>query len=191
MTITEYETDSESDVTPSDLKAMRIRLGLDMSELAQLLGLAGRRDVVENLEKARTWTMHQEHADALTMLEGEFDDVLNEMSQEDDPEFLIGFPNDGVFAEMEPGLHQRLRFNSVHRMLLALRQASVGEMEQDESGRTRLIGVPQIVEIIPARYNEWLRGRSDSPGNRIAWAREHVKVYRIKPGLPRLGEREP
>lgn len=177
-------------MTPSDLKAIRIRLGLDMAEVAQLLGLAGRRDIVENLEKGRTWTMYQGHIDALTMLEGELDDVLNEMLQDDDPELLIGFPNDGVFAEMEPELHQRLRFNSVHRMLLALRQSSIGEMEQDERGNMRLIGVPQIVEIIPTRYAEFRRDRPDTNEMRIAWAREHVSVYKLKPGLPVIGQRE-
>jgi transcriptional regulator with XRE-family HTH domain len=179
MTITEYDLDAESEVTPSDLKAMRLRLGLDMSELAHMLGLAGRRDVVENLEKGRTWTMHQAHADILEALQGAFYRRLDDIILGDEPpEVLIGFPNDGVFREYEPELAEELRFNSVHRMMLAQAQSALAEN-------------PQIVEIIPTRYQEWLNGRTDNQDEREAWALEHMKIYRIKPGLPTIGNREP
>lgn len=194
MTLALIDNDADlepSDVTPSDLKAIRMRLGLDMAELAQLLGMPGRRDIVENLEKSRTWTMHQGHIDALQALNDEVDEVWSEMADGDPPEFLIGFPNDGVFAEMEPELFDRLKFNSVHRMLLAgLSMLWIVEEHDHETGEVVVSGVRTIVEIIPSRYAEFRRDRPDTPEMRIAWAREHVSVYKVKPGLPIVGRPE-
>ncbi|WP_293862392.1 helix-turn-helix transcriptional regulator [uncultured Alsobacter sp.] len=189
MTLALIDNDADlepSDVTPSDLKAIRLRLGLDMAELAQLLGMPGRRDIVENLEKARTWTMHQGHIDALLALEEAFDMVVdNLIGALDGVYFLIGYPNDGVFAEMEPHAFAVLKFNSVHRMALANVQSALTVYDEDGTP-----SAPAIVEIIPTRYAEFRRDRPDTPEMRAAWAREHVAVYKVKPGLPIIGRPE-
>ena len=186
MVVIESNTDLEQlDVTPSDLKAIRLRLGLDPAELAALLGMPGRRDIVENLEKARTWTMFEGHQDALMDLEEAVEEIACEILEGPRPTVLIGFPNDGVFRDLAPDIAQRLRFNSVHRMMLAKIQSSLSGAENDDQDDL----IP-IVEIIPSRYAEWLGSRADSPENRVEWALQHLEVYRTKPGLPIAGQRE-
>lgn len=176
MMIADYELDSESDVTPSDLKAMRLRLGMSPDELAQLLGNGIKPTDVVNMEKGRTWIMREGHRDLLKAMEETFGRRLDDIIlQDEEPEILIGFPNDGVFHDYEPELAAELQFNSVHRMLLAVAQ-------------DLLESTPPIVEIIPTRYAEWLAGRPDSFDERQRWAQEHMKVYRMKPGMPRDDE---
>lgn len=183
MDYLEIET---TEVTPSQLKALRIRLGIDMAELAGLLGLGGGRDIVENLEKPRTWTMYQGHIDTLEALETHFYEALEETVSAR-PSVLIMFPNQSVFETMEPAWAGRLRLNSVHRAV----QIRAHEELQDQLDEV------DIMELIPAKYDQWLDGRADTPDYRISWAREHIyggpgqpPVYRIRPGYPVRGQRE-
>ncbi|WP_460450315.1 helix-turn-helix domain-containing protein [Alsobacter sp. SYSU BS001988] len=170
-----------SDVTPSDLKAMRLRLGMDPAELATLLGMPGRRDIVENLEKARTWTMFERHQDALVDLEEAVENIARRILEAPRPAVLIGYPNDGVFREFAPEIAKLLGFNSVHRMMLAKIQSSLSDHPDD---------LIPIVEIIPSRYAEWLGASLDTPDTRVEWALQHIEVYRTKPGLPVAGQPE-
>jgi hypothetical protein len=172
-----------SDVTPNDLRAMRIRIGLDRHELAQLLKLNGRADIFEQLERGRKWTLYQNHRDVLVRLCTAFDEALDQALRSRTPDVFVVYPNDGVYRDFEPKLSGKLPFNSLHRMLIARWREAVTEHD---------IGPPQCVEIIPGKYAEWLAqiGASDSREAREKWCLNYAQVYKIKPGNPIAGAPE-
>lgn len=172
--------DEVADVTPEDLRAIRIRIGLQPNELSELLGLGGRRDVIENLEKSRTWTMFQGHVDVLQKLEKAFDERWDKLVEQNSPDVLITYPNDGVMAKYDPEAVRDLRFATVHRMLMATVQKHFAY-----DG----IVVP-MQALIPAKFEEYLEGRKPTLGLMEDWALRHMLIYRMKPGNPILGQRE-
>jgi hypothetical protein len=175
--------DQPSDVTPNDLRAMRIRIGLDRHELAQLLKLNGRADIFEQLERGRKWTLYENHRDVLVKLCHEFDELLDEAIAKPVPPVFVVYPNDGTYRDFEPAMAGRLPFNSMHRMLVARWREAVTEND---------VGPPQCIEIIPGKYNEWLAqiGAQDSTEAREKWCLNYAQVYKIKPGNPIAGAPE-
>lgn len=177
----------DSDVTPADLRAMRLRLGLQPSELADLLDMGGRRDIVENLEKSRTRNMFERHRDILEEMERDFREALDDLADSSHPRVIVTYPNDGVFEKFDPDGFARWKFATVHRTLMSRYQEILGE-----DG----VVVPML-DLIPAKLERWLDGKPATPGNVEAWAHEFVTVgenghpfYKIRPGLPSPGNPE-
>lgn len=177
----------DSDVTPADLRAMRLRLGLQPSELADLLDMGGRRDIVENLEKSRTRNMFERHRDILESMERDFREALDDLADRVPPRVIVTYPNDGVFETFDPDGFARWKFATVHRTLMSRYQEMLGE-----DG----VVVPML-DLIPAKLERWLAGKPATPENIEAWAHEFVTVgenghlfYKIRPGLPTPGMNE-
>jgi transcriptional regulator with XRE-family HTH domain len=151
--------------TPSDLRAIRTRCNLSIEEAAKVTGLTC--NAYEKAERAKQHNVFSGIVSRMISLEVEADDVFEEMLAVPGP--YIGFMNDTDFAKFEPGWALRLRFNSVHRGLLADCQA------EDER---------PIVELIGADYVESLGGLDDTRDRRRVWAEARIKAFRQIEGLP-------
>jgi transcriptional regulator with XRE-family HTH domain len=163
--------------TTADLRAARMLLGLSRVEMGQLLGVDAKE--VQLLERGRTHFVFRGHAAMLEAMLEQVNTLLLEHTGDavPAPEFLFCYPNNEVFEEMEPALSKWMRFNSVHQMFMT--RVMDDWMQRDHR--------PVIVEIVPKQYQEFIavRGGKDTIGQRTAWAMEHLKVIKYRPGLPR------
>lgn len=178
-----YMTTQPSNVTPNDLRSMRTRIGLDRNELAQLMGIPGRGDILEQLERGRKWTLYTNHRDTLLPLCEAFDDALEWMLSTPTPPVFVVYPNDGAYRDYEPILAKRLPYNSLHRMLVARWREAVTDSD---------VGPPQVVEIIPGKYEGWLAetGADDTVEARQKWCLDYLPIYKMKQGSPVPGAPE-
>lgn len=167
-------------VTPADLRAMRITLGMSRRELGLLLDL--HEDDVRQFERMRSDYVYEGHFHLLdNLLQGVNNLLELQLSRymgRPGPPYIFTFPNDGAFADYEPSLAAWMKFNSVHwayscRLLDEF-------MKRGEE-------VTRIIEIIPAQYLEHLKlhDERDSWSQRIGWADAHMaSVNKMLAGNP-------
>jgi transcriptional regulator with XRE-family HTH domain len=155
-------------MTPANLRAIRLRIGLSFEETASLLGLDAKSYGPK--ERAKTINVYEHDLKALRALEGEFNDFLNVLTNHSSS-VLLGFMNDQDFHTFEPDLASRLRFNSVHRMAIAIAQSDYAADGAE---------IP-IVEMVPDFYSGWLllHGKQDDRSSREEWAIDRLKAFRI------------
>lgn len=162
-------------VTPGDLRAMRLLLGMSRDELARLLGTTA--DEMRTLERSRTHFVYEQHATMLNEMLSAVTKLIDKSLDRDPPRFLFTFPNDGAFSDYEPELASWMKLNSVHLMFTArLLDAWMANGHR-----------PTVMEIVPAQYEEHLakHGADDSESQRIGWANAHLMAVEMRPGGPR------
>lgn len=157
-------------MTPANLRAIRLRIGMSFEEAASLLGYDPK--TYGPRERAKSINVFERDMTMLREVETFFNSFLDAL--ESRPwDVLVGFMNDADFEKYEPDLHARLRFNSVHRMALAVAQSFFG---------SEGLEVP-IVEIVPDLYAKWLEheGKADDRIHREAWATDRLQAFRTIP----------
>lgn len=162
-------------MTPSDLRAMRLRIGLKEEQLAELLGASTAARNIRSFEAAAQRTTWAGHREILEAIERQFDGALGATLERAD-RTLCGFPNDAALAEFAPAMAELLRRNSVHRMMLAVAQRVLAD-----EGR-----IIPIVEVVPALYGAWLTeiGRAHSDAAMREWCTARLAAFREKSGMP-------
>ena len=158
--------------TPANIRAIRMRIGLTISEASELFGIPIRD--VEQCERSNSFIIPGGYMDELravesAMLEYFYDDPIG-----DDPPVLIGYRNIEMLLYYEPHAAP-LRSNSVHRMALAQRQREIF---------TAMFRSVPIVELREPAYERWRleRGLPESMETRIQWALEYMQRFRVNNG---------
>lgn len=159
-------------MTPANLKATRMRLGLQPVEAAAICALDVKAYTTH--ERAKTHNVFMIVHAKLNLVEfvmnGLIDGIL---AQNPPPVVLLTFMETEDFQFYEPGLADLLKHANVHRMAMARVQE---QLAMDE------IFVP-MVELIAEHYSGWLNRyeREDSPDARTAWALEKVASFKVIP----------
>ena len=159
-------------MTPANLRALRMRLGLGPKDAAELLGISVGQ--VETMERAKFNNVFMIHFEELARIEEDMIDHIDTIC-ESNPSVLIGYMSTEDMLMFEPGLAP-LRSNQVHRMALAEAQVIMaGEINPPRQ--------VDIVEIVPDRYGAFLHqhGLTDSPASREQWAIERRSQFKIIP----------
>src|SRR5260370_997357 len=104
--------------TPSDLRSMRLLLGLSLREAGILLG-GLTPDTVKNLERTRAGHFYEQHLTLLEALLTRINYMIDDTLDAPRAAFLITYPNDDAFRDYEPELVKWMRFNSIHLMFVA------------------------------------------------------------------------
>lgn len=158
-------------MTPANLRAIRLRIGMSFEEAASLLGYDPK--TYGPRERAKSINVYQRDMTILGAIEGHFNAYVDRMLESGPRAVLVGYMNDVEFRAYEPELQCLLLLNSVHRMALAVVQ---------DSHAANGLDVP-IVELVPELYARWLESRRmpDSVAQRQAWAVERLKAFRTIP----------
>ena len=159
-------------MTPANLKAIRMRLGLQAVEAAEICGM----DVSKygRQEQAKTHNVFMSVHAPLISVETAMDELIDAiLAQTPPPVVLLTFMETEDFQFYEPALSVKLRHANVHRMAMARVQE---QLALDN------IAAP-IVELIAEHYSGWLNRyeREDSPDARNAWALEKVASFKVIP----------
>lgn len=158
--------------TPANLKAIRLRIGLQPVEAAEICGM----DVSKygRHEQAKTHNVFMSVHEPLISVETAMGELIDAyLALEPPPPVLLTFMDTGDLAFYEPAWAGRLLHANVHRMAMARVQEHLA---------LDSIAVP-IVELIAEHYSGWLNRfeREDSPDARAAWALEKVASFKVIP----------
>lgn len=158
-----------SERTPADLRALRIMCGLSVSEASSIVKVP--MATYERLERGKQLGVFADAFAPLRRIEEAVAELASPPHPWPDGGPAVGYMNDEDLRRYDPKAAELVKFNSAHRMALAIAQSYTG--------------VP-IVEIVPALYNRYLEdgGVEDSPENRWSWARYRLVDFRLKKGLP-------
>lgn len=136
-----------------------------------------------NMERGRNWNVPGHYARALTRLTRlmiEFTDWVEQTGES----FIIVYPNDAVFQEMDPEWFERFPETSgaenvgggalTTRSMWHLRAAARAKLDLSASWDLTLL------TMNPTSYREFLAGRQagDTPAMRQEWARAYSVNYR-------------
>lgn len=155
-------------ITPADLRAMRMRLGLTLQDAAQHLGM--KHATLRAMEDKTAHHVHGDLIDAYLALDDvavAYTDHLTDYK----PPVLLVYSNIDEFQEFEPDAAACLRINAVQRMAVARAQQYIIE----EHGKS----YPPIVEVNRREYLESLGDRPHTMAALYAWAAEKAKTYHV------------
>ncbi len=159
-------------MTPANLKAIRLRLGLQPVEAAAICALDVKAYATH--ERAKTHNVFLSVHEPLISVEAAMGELIDAyLAIEPPPTVLLTFMETEDFAFYEPAWASRLLHANVHRMAMARVQE---QLALDN------ISVP-MVELIAEHYSGWLNRyeREDSPDARTAWALEKVASFKVIP----------
>ena len=160
--------------TTTDLKGLRLLLGLSPSDAAALIGES--KDWLVDAERGRSWSISPKYRDVLLSF-GEAAADLAETIFASSDAFVIVYPNDDVYRDREPLWSRRLPTAGMH--LHACMRAKAA-LEEGFCSR-RDPPTVTLVTLFPRSLEEYLAhtGQADSPDVRQAWAAAYVKNYRV------------
>jgi transcriptional regulator with XRE-family HTH domain len=158
--------------TTSELKALRILLGLSPSEVATLLGES--TEWLLGAERGRTWHIAPKHVNTLLAYEEAAQDFIDEVVNSGN-RFIITYSNNAIYSTREPGWSKRLPTSLMHL-------AAAGR------AKSELISDPvHIVTFWEKSYQEYLRmtRREDSRHSEQAWAAAYSQNYHLMTPIER------
>jgi hypothetical protein len=171
--------------TTTDLRGLRLLLGLTPSEAASMIGED--KAWLRNIERGRNWNVPVHYAGALTRLVRlmvRFSDWVSETEDR----FIIVYQQDDVFRDYDPDWFEQFPETKgsetvggealTTRAMWHLRAAAWAKL--DLAGERDLT----LVTLNPTSYREYLAGKAgswdgtDTPDMRQRWAEAYCKSYR-------------
>lgn len=152
-------------LTTTDLKALRLLLGLSPAEAAAMIGEP--KDWLVDAERGRSWNISPKYRDFLLNMEAVVQDFIDWVAGTDH-RFIIAYPNEDVFKAFDPIWSTRFPTALMH---LSAASRAVSELHE-----RRL----NIVTLFPKAFEEYLAHASkpDTEDARQAWAEAFCKNYR-------------
>lgn len=152
--------------TTTDLKALRMLLGLSPSEAAAMIGEP--KDWLVDSERGRSWNISPKYRDFLLRMEEVVQDFITEIDKSD-VRYLIAYPNDEVFRDFDPVWSARFPTAMMH---LNAASRAVSELCERQLN---------IVTMFPKAFEEYLAhgNLKDTEAVRQGWAAAFCKNYRV------------
>jgi hypothetical protein len=152
--------------TTSELKALRILLGLSPSDAAALIGES--TEWLVGAERGRTWHMASKHVNTLLTLETAAQDFIDWVVSRGQ-RYIIAYPNNAIYVTREREWSKRLPTSLMH---LAAAGRAKAEMIDPEL---------YIVTFWERSYHEYLSmtRKEDSRHAEQAWAAAYSQNYHL------------
>lgn len=164
--------------TTTDLKALRLMLGLEPAKAGEMLGKDAKW--VEDAERARRWHIDPDYAEMLLGIDAQVQCLMDDIIGSTDA-FVLVYSRDEVFRQFEPNWAFRLPSARAHLTGVARAKLAI------DAGETTRTAPVSIVTMAPQAFAEFLdhNRRSDSPEERQRWADAFARNYRV------AGDEEP
>lgn len=158
-------------LTTTDLKALRLLLGLSPSEAAAMIDEP--KDWLVDAERGRSWNISPKYRDFLLRME-EVVQTFIDWVETTPGRFIIVYSNEDVFRDYDPVWSAKFPTALMHLQAASRAVSTLGNRRLN------------IVTLFPKAFEEYLQhtGKADSPDVRQSWAEAFSANYRTMEAKP-------